>query len=68
MPKVLEADVTEWVKPHYDRGLQEGIEKGQLSAKLEDAQKLLNLGVDLDIIIKATGLSRNQLKQAKIIK
>jgi len=71
MPKVLEADITEWVKPHYDKGLNEGLSKGRqegtLAAKLEDASRLLALGVSLDIVIKATGLTREQLRKAKII-
>jgi hypothetical protein len=39
MPKVYEADITELVKPHYEKGLQEGKLEGQLEAKIETAKK-----------------------------
>ena len=41
--------------------LEEGIQK----AKLEDAENLLKLGVSEDIIIKATGLSIEQIDEIK---
>ncbi|GIW23696.1 MAG: hypothetical protein KatS3mg068_2703 [Candidatus Sericytochromatia bacterium] len=33
MPKVYEADITDLVKPHYEKGLQEGLQKGKLEGK-----------------------------------
>jgi predicted transposase/invertase (TIGR01784 family) len=37
------------------------IEEGRLEGKIEDAKNLLNLGVSVDIIIKATGLSEEEV-------
>lgn len=37
---------------------QAGLEKGMEKARLEDARKLKSLGVSIDIIVKATGISR----------
>lgn len=71
MPQVLEADVTELVKPYYDKGLEEGIEKGiekgmekgALTKAHTAARRLLQRGIALDIIADATGLSENEIKR-----
>ena len=49
------------------KGIEEGIEKGQISAKLEDAQKMHELGMTTEQILAVTGLSRKQLQQAGIL-
>jgi flagellar biosynthesis/type III secretory pathway protein FliH len=83
MPKVYEADITELVKPHYEKGLQEGLqqgikeglqkglqeglEKGEFKAKIETAKKMKKEGISLDLIIKITGLSKKDLKKYNII-
>jgi predicted transposase/invertase (TIGR01784 family) len=75
MPKVYEADITELVKPHYEKGLkeglqkglQEGFEKGEFKAKIETAKKMKKEGLSLDLIIKITGLSKKDLKKYNII-
>lgn len=75
MPQVLEADITQWVKPHYDKGLQRGLsqglqrgrqegrQEGQYQAKLESAKNFYKSGVSVDIISAATGLSKAELKK-----
>ena len=40
-----------------EEGRAEGLEKGRQEAKLEDARRLKELGVGVDIISQATGLS-----------
>jgi predicted transposase/invertase (TIGR01784 family) len=67
MPKVYEADITELVKPHYEKGLQEGKLEGKLEAKIETAKKLIQKGIDIKIIMEATGLSKSDLKKHGII-
>ena len=42
-------------------------EELKIEAKLEDAKNFLENGVDLEIILKSTGLTREQLQEAKII-
>ena len=39
----------------------EGIAIGEERGKLEDAKNLLELGIDISIIIKATGLKEEQI-------
>jgi predicted transposase/invertase (TIGR01784 family) len=79
MPKVYEADITELVKPHYEKGLKEGLQKGlqegklegkqegKLETKIETAKKMKKEGLSLDLIIKITGLSKKDLKKYNII-
>ena len=45
------------------KGRAEGEAKGEAKAKWEDAQNYYNLGVSIDIISKATGLSEHELKE-----
>ncbi|EHQ90635.1 Rpn family recombination-promoting nuclease/putative transposase [Desulfosporosinus youngiae] len=42
-----------------ERGLEEGMEKG----KLEVAENLLRLGMEVDMIIKATGLAEDEIRK-----
>jgi predicted transposase/invertase (TIGR01784 family) len=83
MPKVYEADITELVKPHYEKGLQEGLqqglqkglqkglqegfEKGEFKAKIETAKKMKKKGYSIKDICEITGLSKAQLKEYGII-
>ena len=43
------------------RGKKLGKEIGKKEEKIEIAKKLLNLGVDIDTIIKATGLTKEEI-------
>ena len=45
------------------RGIEKGIEKGMEKGKLEIARNLLGLGVEVEKIIKATGLSEEDIKK-----
>ena len=45
------------------KGMEEGIEKGIEKGKLEVARNLLSLGLDMDKIIKATGLTEEDIKK-----
>lgn len=47
--------------------IEKGIQKGKLEGKLEDARKLKELGIDIGIIVKATGLTPKILKENGII-
>ncbi len=48
-----------------DAGREEGIIMGEAKAKLEDAKNLLELGVDIDIITEATGLTEDEILSHK---
>jgi predicted transposase/invertase (TIGR01784 family) len=67
MPRVYEADITELVKPHYEKGLQEGLEKGEFKATIETAKKMKKKGYNIKDICEITGLSKAQLKKYGII-
>ena len=58
-------------KEGKEEGLQEGIQKGKLEGrfegKLETARNFLGNGVTLEIVLKSTGLSAEQLKAAGIL-
>ncbi|MCG8339845.1 MAG: ISNCY family transposase, partial [Cytophagales bacterium] len=45
------------------RGRQEGIQRGRQEGILETAKQFIKQGVSLDIISKATGLSKEELAQ-----
>ena len=46
--------------------MEEGKLKGKLEGKLEDARNFIKYGVALDIVLKSTGLTRDQLLAAGI--
>jgi predicted transposase/invertase (TIGR01784 family) len=44
-------------------GMEKGIEKGMEKGKLEVAENFLRLGMGIDMIIKATGLSGEEIRE-----
>ncbi len=46
-------------------GTKAGIETGAKKAKLEDARKMLEKGIELNLIIEITGLSREEIEVLK---
>ena len=46
-----------------EKGMREGMKEGVVKGKLEDAQNLKHLGVSMDIIAKATGLSMEDIEK-----
>jgi len=44
-----------------EKGLEEGIEQGEKKAKIETAKNLLKNGISLEIIMKSTGLSEEEI-------
>ena len=49
------------MKQGLEKGLEKGMEKGMEKARFEMAKNLLRLGVELEIISEATGLSKEEL-------
>ena len=45
-----------------EEGLAEGLEKGRAEEKRDNARNFKNLGVDIDIIVKATGLTKKEVE------
>lgn len=48
-----------------EKGIEQGIEQGVLEGKIQTAQKLLSLGVDISTIVAATGLSEEKILRTK---
>jgi hypothetical protein len=44
-------------------GERRGLEMGEEKARIETARELVRYGVDIDIISKATGLSRDEIEK-----
>ncbi|RME91042.1 MAG: transposase, partial [Candidatus Hydrogenedentota bacterium] len=57
----------EQIAPGKEEGIKEGIEKGKINAKLKTARRMKELGAQIDFILKATGLSEEDLKQNNIL-
>ena len=46
----------------HEEGLAEGREEGREEAKMETAKKFKQLGVDVETIAKATGMSKDVIE------
>ena len=53
------------LKEAREKGIEQGIEKGIEQEKIEIAKELLNNNVSLDIIMKSTGLSKEEIEKLK---
>ncbi len=49
----------------YTRLINKGIEQGMMQGKIDTAKQFKAQGVSIDIICKATGLSREDIKKLK---
>ena len=57
------ADVTELMRPQLEKAWDDGIEEGKKEGITQTARRLKAAGVSLDIIIKATGLSKEEIQK-----
>ena len=48
-----------------EKGKKEGLEQGAKQARLEDAQKMLERGLDIALIMDITGLSKKEIEGLK---
>ena len=64
---LLERD-REKIEEGRQEGLQEGIKEGRQEEKLETAKNMIKLGLDIDTIIKVTGLSKEIIEKLNINK
>ena len=49
----------------YDEGIEDGIKKGGEQGKKDVAKKMLDNNIDIDMIIKITGLTKEQIENIK---
>ena len=60
----LEYAIEKGQKEGVEKGIQQGIEQGKNEAKKEVAKNMLKLGIELDIISKTTGLTKEEILKA----
>ena len=46
-----------------EKGIEEGIEKGIEKGKIQTARELIKNGIDIDIIARATGITKQEIKR-----
>ena len=51
----------EGIKEGIEKGIKKGIKEGKEEKSLEIAKNMKALGIDIDTIIKATGLSKEEV-------
>ncbi|UPY81083.1 Rpn family recombination-promoting nuclease/putative transposase (plasmid) [Leptospira weilii] len=51
----------------FEAGERQGIEKGKLKGKLEDARRMLSKGIDLNTILEITDLTEQDLQDSDIL-
>ncbi len=51
------------LKKGLEKGLEQGREEGKLEEKLEIARNLLKVGIDIENIIIATGLTKEEIEK-----
>jgi len=59
--EAIEEGLAEGLSKGLAEGIAKGIAKGSLSKSLEIAGKMKELGVDISIIVQASGLSEEQI-------
>ena len=61
----LQEGLQKGIQKGIQKGKQEGLQEGSYKAKLETARNMLHLGAEIDFIVKATGLSANEVEKLK---
>lgn len=61
--KLIKEGIEKGIEKGMEKGMEKGIEKGMEKGKLEVARNLLDLGLKIDKIIKATGLTEEEIKK-----
>ncbi|WP_074042224.1 Rpn family recombination-promoting nuclease/putative transposase [Desnuesiella massiliensis] len=63
--KAREEGIEEGREQGREQGREEGIEQGELNKAVQIAKNLLSMGVDVLTVIKATGLSKEDIEKIK---
>jgi predicted transposase YdaD len=63
-PNTKEAMMTtaEWLR---QEGLEQGLEQGAFAKAQEDASRMLEEGLDIDLVVRVTGLSREEVEELR---
>lgn len=59
----IEQGIAQGIAQGIQHGTEQGIQQGKEIASLENAQKMLQLGIDFDTIYKVTGITQEQLEK-----
>lgn len=51
------------IQEEYEKGIEKGIEKGKAEERLENARKMKQFGVAVEIIMQVTGLSQEEVER-----
>ena len=62
-----EKEITQVIEEEYMNFLEKIKEEGKLENKLETARKMKDMGLSIEVILKAVGLSEAQLKENGIL-
>ena len=62
-----EKEITQVIEEEYMNFLEKIKEEGKLENKLETARKMKDMGLSNEVILKAVGLSEDQLKEKGIL-
>lgn len=62
MEKGIEKGIEQGLEKGLEKGMEQGLEKGMEKGKLEVAENLLKLGLGMDTILKATGLTEEEVR------
>ncbi|MBQ2550741.1 MAG: hypothetical protein II560_05985, partial [Bacteroidales bacterium] len=64
--KGLEEGRAEGIMEGMEKGMEKGVEKGVEKGLLEAARNMLAEGFSIDLVVKCTGLSIEQVKELKL--
>ncbi len=62
-----ERDIRNQIRYAEKQGIEQGIEQGKEQKAIEIARNLLVLGVDVDTIVKSSGLTEAQIEALKVV-
>ncbi len=62
-----ERDIRNQIRYAEKQGIEQGIEQGKEQKAIEIARNLLGLGVDVDTIVKSSGLTKEQVNALKTV-
>lgn len=60
---ILEKIEEKGIETGLQRGIARGMERGRLEEKKEIARNLLNQGIEIALVAKATGLSKEEIER-----
>ena len=61
-----DTDIAVQRKEAFDDGISQGIQQGELQAKIETARNLLKMSLSIQDISKATGLSVEEIEKLSV--